>query len=103
MSDYKRPKRLRPVHNNPDRLRSPMKPGTKFSFVHHCFLKVNTILTSTEGIQQIVVECINKCNILSCVWVSLTPECDSLKEEQVILILPLTGTLPGLHMLDTNQ
>ena len=42
-----------------------MKPGTKFPFMHHRFLRVNTILTHLQGIQQIVVECINKCNILA--------------------------------------
>ena len=33
--------------------------------MHHRFLRVNTILTHLQGIQQIVVECINKCNILA--------------------------------------
>ena len=79
MSDYKWPKCLRPVCNTRDRLRHSMKPGTKFPFMHHRFLRINTRLTHLQGIQQIVVECINKCNILSCVCVSWTPACNSFK------------------------
>ena len=52
MSDYKWPKCLRPVCNARDRLRCSMKPGTKFLFMRHLSLRVNTTLTHLQAFSK---------------------------------------------------